>query len=293
VILAAVQAASPLPAAEIACEGILVLGGLVVLAWQTKRARATAPVGVEPWRATLLDFGIWVWVVCFAIYAGANLLRFIHPAVHGPQPTQMQVLLLASAFQLSALFAQLILLRMKRPFSPMPLNHGRLPIGRAVGDAVLAWLAAYPLLAVASLVWQTLIEVVRKMWVNLQTPPQEAVKMLAQSSRFRETALLVFFAVLVAPVTEELFFRGGLYRFLKSRLPAPVAVAAASFLFALSHFNLESFLPLFVLGWLLARLYERTGQIAAPILFHALFNLASILLILLFPNSSLSLPPTP
>ncbi len=292
-ILAAVQAAPPLPAAELACETVLVLGGLGALFWQIRRARRVTPVGVEPWCTTLLDFGIWLWVVCFAIYAGGNVLRFVHPAVNSPQPTKMQVLLLASAFQLSALFAQVVLLRMKRPFSPLPLNFARPPAGRVLGEATLAWLAAYPLLAVASLVWQIMIKLVQKMWVNLPTPPQEAVKMLAQSSRFRETALLVFFAVLVAPVTEELFFRAGLYRFLKSRLPASGAVAAASFLFALSHFNLESFLPLFVLGWLLTRLYERTGHIAAPILFHALFNLATILLILLFPDSSLPLHSSP
>lgn len=292
-ILAAVQAAPPLPAAEIACETILVLGGLGALAWQTKRARRAAPAGVEPWRATLLNFGIWVWLVGFAIYAGANILRFVDPAVNSPSPTTMQTLLLASVFQFSALLAQVILLRLQRPFSPAPVNYGHPSMWHVVGQAGLAWLAAYPLLALAALASQMLLELIQKLWVNLQTPPQEAVKMLAQSSSFRESALLIFFAVLVAPVTEELFFRAGLYRFLKSRLPAPVAVAAASFLFALSHFNLESFLPLFVLGWLLARLYERTGHIAAPILFHALFNLATILLILLFPTASHPLPATP
>jgi membrane protease YdiL (CAAX protease family) len=39
--------------------------------------------------------------------------------------------------------------------------------------------------------------------------------------------------------------------------------------------------------------YERTGNIAAPILFHALFNLTTILLMLLFPDTSLSLQPSP
>jgi hypothetical protein len=293
VILAAVQAGAPSNVAMHACETALVLGGLVALGWQIKRARREAPVGIEPWRATLLDFGIWVWIVCCGIYVGLNVLRFAYPAVNSLPLKSVDVLLLASVMQASALAAQVGLIFSRRPFSPAPVNRARLPGRRVVGEAVLAWLAAYPLLAVASLAWQTALELAQRIWVNLQTPPQEAVKMLAQSSSAGENALLVFFAVLVAPVAEELFFRAGLYRFLKSRLPANLAMVAASFLFALSHFNLESFLPLFVLGLLLARLYERTGHIAPPILFHALFNLATILLIMLFPDSSLSLQPSP
>jgi hypothetical protein len=292
-MLAAVQAGAPLNVAELACETVLALGGLGALAWQIKRARRDPPAGVEPWRASLLDFGIWVWLVCFAIYAGLNVLRVIHPSVALQPAKSMHVLLLACAAQASALAAQLALIFSKRPFSPMPVNHAKLTARRALGEAGLAWLAAYPLVAVASLIWQVLLELAQKIWVNLQTPPQETVKLLAQSSSFRENALMIFFAVLVAPVAEELFFRGGLYRFLKSRLPANVALVAASFLFALSHFNLETFLPLFVLGLLLARLYERTGNIVAPILFHAFFNLAMILLILLFPDAALSLQSTP
>jgi membrane protease YdiL (CAAX protease family) len=36
----------------------------------------------------------------------------------------------------------------------------------------------------------------------------------------------------------------------------------------------------------LTRLYERCGNIAAPVVFHALFNLANVALILLFPDSA-------
>jgi len=291
-MLAAVQAGPSINVAGLASETVLLVGGVAALAWQIKRNRREAPTGVEPWRATLLDFGIWVWVVCCGLYVGVNALRAIDPDVNQPAPGGANVLLLGSVAQASALAAQLGLLWYKRPFSPRPLNSGPLPARRVVGEAAWAWLAAYPIIAGASLGWQLLLGLAQKIWLHLETPPQEAVKILAQSTSGAENILLILFAVLVAPVTEELFFRAGLYRFLKSRLPENAAMVAASFLFALSHLNLESFLPLLVLGILLTKLYERTGHIAAPVLFHALFNLTTILLMLLFPESSLSLQPT-
>ena len=43
-------------------------------------------------------------------------------------------------------------------------------------------------------------------------------------------------------------------------------------LFAVVHANLLSFAPLLLVGILLARNYERSGNLLVPILFHAFFN---------------------
>ncbi len=292
-ILAAVQAAPAINVPAIAGETVLFLGGAAALIWQIKRARREPPAGVTPWRTTLLDFGIWVWIVACSIYLGVNILRLAHPVVADASPSGIDVLLLASASQLSALAALLILLRLKKPFSPAPVNGASLPLSRALKEGALALLAAWPIIVLVSLGWQEALKLAQKIWPNIQTPPQDAVALLAQSSSVAETALLVFFAVLVAPVTEELFFRAGLYRFLKSRLPVSVAIILTSAFFSLSHFNLAQFLPLFALGILLIRLYERTGNIAAPMLLHAFFNLTMILLMLLFPDATLSAHATP
>ena len=291
--LAAVQDAQATNVAAVVCQTVLVLGGLAAMTWSIRRARRAAPAGVEPWRASLLDFGIWVWLICFAFYAGMNLFRVAYPPPASQPPGTRYVLLQACVFQLSALAMQIALLWSKRSFSPAPFNRVSLSALRIVGEGALAWLAAFPLFTLVSWVWQLALELAQKTWTNLETPLQEPVKILTHSSSITEKALVIFFAVLVAPVAEELFFRGGVYRFLKSRLPANLAVVMASAFFALSHFNLESLLPLFVLGWLLARLYERTGHIAAPMVFHALFNLAMILLTLAFPDSTVSAQPTP
>jgi membrane protease YdiL (CAAX protease family) len=93
-------------------------------------------------------------------------------------------------------------------------------------------------------------------------------------------AYLVFFALVLAPMGEEFFFRGLLYSMGKSWGWPKTGWIGSSLLFALFHLNAPAFLPLFVLALALTWLYERTGGLLAPILAHGLFNLANLTLLL-------------
>jgi membrane protease YdiL (CAAX protease family) len=91
---------------------------------------------------------------------------------------------------------------------------------------------------------------------------------------------IAFLAVIVAPLTEELFFRGILYRTLKSLLGAGPAILVTSLAFGLAHLNLLAFGPLFALSVFLIISYEKTGNLAVPILYHAMFNLLMVISII-------------
>ncbi len=290
---AAVQSGEAPNVPALVCQTVLAVGGVAAMVWAIRRSRREAPTGVEPWRASLLDFGIWLWLIGFGYYAGINLLRLFHPTITTQPPNGQDILLQGCAMQLSVLAAQLGLILTKRPFSPVPVSRVALPAGRIMAEGTLGFLAVYPVVIVASLAWQFFLKLVQRLWTTLETPLQEPVEILAHSSSMQEKLLVLVFAVLIAPVAEELFFRTGIYRFLKGRLPAGAALLGASFLFALFHFNLGSFLPLFVLGMALAKLYERTGNIAPPMVLHLLFNLVQILLMFVFPGSSVSAQPSP
>lgn len=95
-----------------------------------------------------------------------------------------------------------------------------------------------------------------------------------------ELGLMVFLAVGVAPFVEELFFRGYAYPVLKRHL-GKRALWVSALLFASVHLYLINFLPIFLIGLLLARLYERTGTLAAPIVAHATANGAVAILAML------------
>jgi len=83
---------------------------------------------------------------------------------------------------------------------------------------------------------------------------------------------LLGLAMIIAPAAEEILFRGILLPLLIKRLGAGPAVILSSALFALIHFHVPSFFPLFVLAAGLALAYIYTGTLWVPIMMHALFN---------------------
>lgn len=102
--------------------------------------------------------------------------------------------------------------------------------------------------------------------------PQDIVEDLGADE---STLLLVAGAVLViaiAPVAEELFFRGFLYRVLRQRMAFWLAAAIDGVLFGLVHGSFVILPVLAFLGFLLCWTYERTGTLFVPIALHALNN---------------------
>ncbi|MCX5657178.1 MAG: type II CAAX endopeptidase family protein [Candidatus Omnitrophica bacterium] len=89
-----------------------------------------------------------------------------------------------------------------------------------------------------------------------------------------------FFVSLFAPIVEEIFFRGFFYSALRARTGPLRAAFFVSFIFALLHMNMTGFFPIFILGLLLAYLYEKTDSLIAPITVHILHN--SIVLYFVF-----------
>lgn len=88
--------------------------------------------------------------------------------------------------------------------------------------------------------------------------------------------LSMFWVVLVigviVPIGEEVFFRGFVYSGLRARWGVAVGLVGSAVFFAAVHVQLVHGLPIFVVGLLLAVLYERTGSLLPPIVAHALYN---------------------
>lgn len=88
-------------------------------------------------------------------------------------------------------------------------------------------------------------------------------------------------AVIAAPIVEEIMFRGALYSWLRARMHAPFAVASSAFVFAVVHPQGPLGVPiLFVVGCFLAVLREWRGSLVAPMVFHACFNGATLILVM-------------
>ena len=84
--------------------------------------------------------------------------------------------------------------------------------------------------------------------------------------------------VLAAPLSEEVFFRVYMFRFLSQRVGVLTGILVSSASFALIHLNLSGFFVYLAVGGVFALIYRRTSNIWAPISAHVTYN--GILMIL-------------
>ena len=78
--------------------------------------------------------------------------------------------------------------------------------------------------------------------------------------------------VIVAPVSEELIFRGLLYTWLRRKYGVLAAVFGSGAIFAAYHFDPAQFFFLWLAGAVFAVVYERSRSLVAPMLSHMLMN---------------------
>lgn len=101
-----------------------------------------------------------------------------------------------------------------------------------------------------------------------------------------QSVLSILAIVVLAPVGEELIFRGMIYRSFREAMPAWLAGAASALLFGAAHLHPVWICYAFAMGFCFAVMVERTGTLSVSILAHLGFNLASLPSLLL-PEDSL------
>lgn len=110
--------------------------------------------------------------------------------------------------------------------------------------------------------------------------PQAAVKILENSHNPLVQVAMALTAAVVAPLSEEIIFRGMIFGVLKRYTDTSFAGLLSALLFAAIHLHVGYFLPLFALGLLFVAAYEATGCLLVSIFMHALFNGSQELLML-------------
>lgn len=108
--------------------------------------------------------------------------------------------------------------------------------------------------------------------VHLTPRPQTAIEALQTSPDLARRWAVGVTAILLAPVFEELVFRGVLLIALRQAGYPRLAFWGTAVFFAATHLNLMTFLPLVFFALVLNVLYLRTGSLIGPITAHAVFN---------------------
>ncbi len=253
-------------------EGVFMVLGLVFL-WRfglSPRARATpAPQRLDHWPAPLSEFMILIWLILGGAFIGQASVSLLNR--HGTLDQNLYLIVATAMFHLGMLGGiALFHYGLRHPFQPTKPG----PVG-AVLSGVVTFLIAQPLVTAVSLGWQALLQK-----CDYPVEPQDAVNVLLHTQSPAMRVLFVAVAAGIAPISEEMVFRAGIFRWMRTRVSRPLAILFSASLFSALHGSFSFFVPLVVLGALFAIAYERTGRIGTTITAHALFNLNSAMLLL-------------
>ncbi len=241
--------------------------------------------GATPWsppprppnaavRRVRWGFGDAVWVTVVGI-VGANVVGAIVIAVrHADLLRQHETVhfdaidtAVSTAFQYAVMLGLVFLLVGRKGNGP------RRDLGLVVRATDWWWLS----IGVAgSLLVGGLLLPISRLWTDGHHGSQEIGKQLQDSASWSRI-LLFALIVCVAPVAEELLFRGIVLRAALRRMHAPAAVLVSGGTFAALHLlDVTTFpaLPaLFALGTFSAVVAVRSGNLSRSILLHSGFNL--------------------
>ncbi len=121
-----------------------------------------------------------------------------------------------------------------------------------------------------------------------ELPPQYYEEILRSTAKLPLVLLIIFAGAVLAPFSEELFYRGMVYPVFRNRLGSCWGAVLAGLVFGLAHWDLWRAIPLAVGGAILCYIYEKTNSILVSALAHGVWNgVMSIIVYLSLANSVL------
>jgi membrane protease YdiL (CAAX protease family) len=216
--------------------------------------------------ATFIPFVAW--------FVGISLMQSIVVTLTGPVDGERRALQSNVTFCIGAILTIGLILPLARFYFARGLKGYGLnlrTIPRDLGAAFVSLLAIWPLVLAVIVLTTTVGKVVRG--PSFEMPQHRELELMAEFSDIFFRVLVVFLAVAIAPLLEEMLFRGLLQSVIRSYVGRPwLAVTVTSLLFAMVHANATHWPALFVLAMGLGYAYEKSGSLFQPILMHAFFN---------------------
>ncbi len=196
---------------------------------------------------------------------------------------QQDIIMGVAVFIISALLEAIflvapltIVLRMRIPGANWRTRLGWLGLRKtAPGPALVVIFVGLGIAIAGSALYSWVITILR---LPLQTNT-DALLAQGRTQPFTTLGLLAA-AALVAPICEEIFFRGFAFAGLLKGMTLVPAILLSSAVFAVAHADLGSLIPLFIIGLALAWARWRTASLWPGIVIHVANNtLAAVTLI--------------
>jgi membrane protease YdiL (CAAX protease family) len=241
----------------------------------TETPHPQTPAGREPLpvHALMALFGIGL--------LGVMLVGALAPAVLAVRPADRPIVyltittggLLAVAV---AVVALLVIILRRNDLDLSVVGLGSAPLVQRAMHGIRAYARILPLVIIALVAVHWLYDA-----LDLPPPRTDVQKIALMAARsWLLAALFLVMTVVAAPVLEEVLFRGLLFTILRRRMEFIPAAIISAVGFAMLH-DPAAWLPIAILGYVLARVYEETGSLVPAITAHAVHNALFFGLILL------------
>jgi membrane protease YdiL (CAAX protease family) len=245
--------------------------GLIFYAWLFDRAVFEGKGRVPAERFGPLDFGIATVLITFFAFvtvAGFRSMAGEKPGASSatPSETGMVIGVIVNTMIFGTIIGGILGslswrgIRWRESF-----GLDRVTPPAAAAKAALLLLLALPVISGALLMTQLALG-------SGGNDRQEVVQFFAESGSSPAKWVVALSAVVLAPLMEEIIFRGYLYPVLRRYLGVTLGVLLNAALFAAIHLHGPSLGGLFMLAVCVTLAYEWTGSILVPVLMHALFN---------------------
>lgn len=275
---------------QIVDQSLLGLGAILLLAWLIHCARtaAASPLGAELRSGRLPDALTLFWTL--GAYVLAMLIGGFVVPLDAEAARQIGSTAWRTAFRLEscvrfavAIGVLVYLASLRRTPADAAIAAPRRPALMLAVVAVAATLmitpVCYLLLHAGRMVWSAL-------YPQQDAPIHDVLELLQNSPSLALRIELFVAAVLVAPLAEEVFFRGLLLPALLRHMANawwPILISAVGFGFI--HAQPQDVAPLIALGVAFGYVRVRYNSLSACILMHALFNARTMAFALLNPET--------
>ena len=215
-------------------------------------------MGAVTWGGWQIAAGIYVFMIYrFAAAKAAFAIGSLYPEQQDAVATWIIVHLMGLAIVATVWY--LGLRHSRDPLAVLRLSGVQWPRKRTI----LLMFGVLAASLIATHIYSVIVE-----WLDLD---QFATPDVDSDIFFDGPAVLLTFQALafITPISEELFFRGFIFRGLLPKMGPWGAIAASALVFSAFHLSLGGLVPIFITGFLLAWLYWRTGSLWAAIGAHA------------------------
>lgn len=266
------------------------LGGACLL-WRSRKTLAAETDGRVGWSgnptAIAVFFTLYL-AAAFLVLPGVAFSMSETLAKTAPELPKLGQALQNFLWPLLCSFFLLGLRRFVPEFSPARPHRVR-PAGEfgfTPAGLLRSFAGAMALVVTASLLWYPVLVLMKTTGIGDFLKSQDIVKFLVVAGG--DVRMLIPFAlgaVVFAPISEELFYRAGVFAILRQHFPRGLAYLLCGIVFGAVHADMAAFLPLTALGAWFAFLYDNTADLRVPIATHAFFNLATVVWALLAPGA--------